>query len=111
MNVIYLIITLLILIINNKNYETFNISSQILCQQNVTQDQCKQVHEYNKENIFYCTPPMDTRRGICVWNNTPRFLGTFQISDGTCNCIVTEPTKQRGECSAYIGGATKDDQD
>ena len=54
---------------------------------------------------------MDTRRGICVWNNTPRYVGAFQIAPGTCNCIVTEPTKQRGECSTYIGGATKDDQD
>jgi hypothetical protein len=111
MNVIYLIITLLILIINNKNYETFNISSQITCENSSTLEMCNQVHEDNKEQVLYCNPPMDTRRGICVWNNTPRFFGAFQIAPGTCKCIVTEPTKQRGECSTYIGGATKDDQD
>ena len=110
---IYLIIliTLIMLIIYNKNYETFNISSQIICQQSLTNDQCNQVHEENKDKVFYCNPNIyDHRRGICVWDNTPRFLGAFQISDGTCNCIVTEPTKQPNECSSYIG-ATKDDQD
>ena len=112
MNVIYLIIliTLLILIINNKNYETFNISSQIFCEQSLTLDQCDQVHENNKDQVLYCNPPMDARRGICRWNeNMPRYIGPNLIGTGTCKCIITEPSKQRGECASI--GPTKDDQD